>query len=133
MNEIVLAKFTPQVLRGAEQLGFPSKKLSALLGVSESRLSRLACGLENLGARHARRLENETGRSVGELAVLGIAQDATPAQRARYKVLIRETLELLSGIHTNDASSTSGHARSRPSKRPQSKRKRVPGARARAA
>jgi len=131
MNEVVLAKFTPQLLRGAAHLGFDNKALSTLLRTSQTQLSQMACGLADLDARQAKKLEKATGRSVGELAILGIAADTTPTQRTRHAALIRQTLQLLSGVHALDAKPSSSRAPRAPARR--RPRKRTGGTRARAA
>src|SRR2546423_15358432 len=102
MNELILSRFTPQLLRGAEQLGVDGKALSSALRISQRQISRMACGLANLSVRHAKVLERKTRRSIGELAVLGIAADARPAQRARHASLIRGTLKLQSDLAAID-------------------------------
>ena len=130
MNEFVLAKFTPQVLLGAEKFGLKGKTLRAVLGVSEARLAELMYGLEDLDARTGKRLEDRTGVSVSELALLGVAREATPAQLARHKALIRDTLAMLACARTGEPFTPS---RKRTVKRPPPKTKRSRSTRARAA
>jgi hypothetical protein len=49
-------------------------------------------------ARLAGRLEEATGKSVGELALLGIQADAKPHQQKQHRALIRETMELMTAF-----------------------------------
>ena len=115
MNEVVLGKFTPQLLRGAERLGLNSGALMALLGLSETQLSRLACGLSALDVRQAGKLEQRTGRSVGELMaaslVLAIVGAAIPWVWAKpwvFSVLLAGMLAALSGAPRASTSGGSG-------------------------
>jgi DNA-binding transcriptional regulator YdaS (Cro superfamily) len=129
MNREVLAKFTPDVLRGAASLGIGAKSLCTLLGIREKQLSELMCGLTDVNARQGLALEKRTGRSVAELAVLGIAGDARPSQRSKHASLIQDTLAMLSVSRSGRSAPASGRA----TKRASSTRKRTAGTRSRAA
>src|SRR6185437_9021871 len=95
MNDRLLLKFTPQIMRGAEALGIGEGSLKKLLGVTKQELDELSFGIEELSAKQGARLEKKTGRSIGELAVLGINDAAPLRQRAKHAELVRGTLEML--------------------------------------
>ncbi len=93
MNAKLLKKFTPEILRGAKSLGF---------GPGSHR--------GTLSPKLAGKLEGETGKSIGELALLGIQADATPQQRKQHRALIRETMELMMAFDSRpQVTSAQGH------------------------
>ena len=81
MNSLLLKKFTPEILRGAKSLGFEP--------ASHRRI---------LSTRLAETLEEQTGKTIGELALLGIKADATPIQQKHHRKLVRETMELMTAF-----------------------------------
>jgi hypothetical protein len=90
MNTLLLKKFTPEILRGVQSLGF---KPGAHRGI--------------LPVKQAEALAEQTGKTIGELALLGIEADASPEQQKRHRALIRETMELMAAF---DSRPVAGHA-----------------------
>jgi hypothetical protein len=81
MNMLVLKKFTPEILHGAKALGFEFDWHRGILR-----------------AKEAEDIEQRTGRSIGELALLGIESNASAEQRKLHRKLLRETMELMSAF-----------------------------------
>src|SRR5438552_3609372 len=134
MNRRLLIKFTPQIIRGAERLGLDAKALRALLAIKEQFLAELTYGIEDLTVRQATLLERATGRSIGELAILGIEREMSPGKRARHAGLIRDTLEMFAASRPDASRTATTRRNSDRPKRPASTTKRRPnGTRARAA
>jgi len=81
MNTLLLKKFTPEIIRGAKTLGvdFDTHR-------------------DVLGTQQAEAIEEKTGRSIGELALLGIQADALPAQQKQQRELVQETIELMAAF-----------------------------------
>jgi plasmid maintenance system antidote protein VapI len=105
MNKSLLTKFTPQILLGAEVLVRDPGELATLMGWSASRITEMKAGLKDLTTKDALALEQACNRSVGQLAVLGIESQASPAKRERHSVLIRETLSLLAASRSHQPKS----------------------------
>ena len=95
MNKSLLSGFTPQILEGASRCGVDHNAMRQVLRAREPRLAHLRSGASKLNLREARAIEVETGRSIGELALLGIEQGATPEKRAENKALLRDTMKLM--------------------------------------
>ncbi len=79
MNAQLLKKFSLEILRGATSVGESTEHLLGSI----------------LTPDQASLLEKKTGRSIGELAVLGIEYAATPEQKKRHRELLRETTDLM--------------------------------------
>ena len=84
MNALLLKKFTPEILRGAKSLGVEPDLHRGTLRVGQ-----------------AEEIERQTGRSISELAMLGIGADASTTQRKAHRELLRETMELLATFDSN--------------------------------
>jgi hypothetical protein len=95
MNKSLLSSFTPQILDGASRCGLAPQALRQVLRAREPRIANLRSGAAKLNAREARAIELETGRSIGELALLGMELRVTPEKRAANKGLLRDTLKLM--------------------------------------
>jgi hypothetical protein len=54
----------------------------------------MKAGLKPLSVARARLLEKQTGKGIGELAILGMVKNASPQQRTANAKLIRDTLRL---------------------------------------
>ena len=81
MNTLLLKKFTLEILRGVKALGFePEARRGAL------------------GAKQAQAIAELTGRTIGELALLGIESDASTETQRRHRELLRETMELMTAF-----------------------------------
>jgi hypothetical protein len=93
MNLSLLRRFSPEILAGAQR-GRNSSALGRLLSVSDEQLADMKAGLKPLSTARARLLEEHTGRTIGELALLGIVKNASPKQRAANAKLIRDTMRL---------------------------------------
>jgi hypothetical protein len=92
MNLHLLRKFPVQILLGAQSLGVD-----------------VSLDQKTLSCEDAKTLEKKTGRSIGELAILGIEAAATPDQRERERDLLRSTIELMAAFKSVE------HSKSRPS------------------
>jgi hypothetical protein len=93
MNVSLLRKFTPQILTGAEQ-EIGRDAVAKLLSVSPRTLADMKAGLKPLSNACARLIEGDTGKGLGELALLGVVANASPEERAANAELIRDTLQL---------------------------------------
>jgi hypothetical protein len=92
MNALLLRKFSPQIVRGAQSLGFDFQMGQACLSCDEAEV-----------------LEKQTNHSIGQLALLGIEAAASPEQRERQRGLLRSTMELMAAFDQRDAAGREPH------------------------
>ena len=81
MNTLLLKKFTPEILRGVKALGFAPETCQGILHPTQ-----------------AEEIEERTGRTIGELALLGIESSASSEKQKRQRDLVRETIELMAAF-----------------------------------
>ena len=94
MNKSLLSKFTPEVLAGIQSLGFSSRAIAKRLRSTSAKVAELETGLSTLNMRQAGELERFTEKSIGELAVLGIARHASSSKRSEHSKMLRDTLAM---------------------------------------
>jgi hypothetical protein len=87
MNTLVLKNFGAEIVRGADSLGVQAKTYQGSLSPNQAEL-----------------LERQTGRSISDLALLGIEVAASPEQRERQRDLLRSTMELMAAFNSSEQS-----------------------------
>src|SRR5690242_17745718 len=95
MNKLLLESFTPQILRGALRCGLEWSDLQAMR-LAPEQFEKLLGSIRRLTERQAVGLEKYTGKTIGQLAVLGIAAETNGPKSDRDVSLLADTVELMS-------------------------------------
>lgn len=94
MNPLLLKRFTPQILRGAMRCSVSSQS-GGLVTISAEMVEKMLKRAQPLSESEALLIERQTGKSIGELAVMGLESARDANQSDEDVDLIRDTIELM--------------------------------------